>query len=131
MLKFHFMLSRETWWIWLFWILAARCIHCEGEKESRESTQKAFYAKYVVMVHLSQSVKLFLNFHDLYFCIFIHLKTIISSAPFYPFLFILFRLLSYSSEDTVKGRKLGKNIFGWRWKWNWITRLKMRWTIEI
>lgn len=43
-------------------------IHCEGEKESRESTQKAFYAKYVhIMVHLSQSVKLFLNFHDLYF----------------------------------------------------------------
>lgn len=39
------------------------------KKESRESTQKAFYAKYVVMVHLSQSVKLFLNFHDLYFYI--------------------------------------------------------------
>ena len=43
---------------------------CSGKKkESRESTQKAVYAKYVVMVHLSQSVKLFLNFHDLYFYI--------------------------------------------------------------
>lgn len=32
---------------------------------------EGFYAKYVriVMVHLSQSVKLFLNFHDLYFYI--------------------------------------------------------------
>lgn len=62
------------------------------ERVPRVAAQKAFYAKYVVMVHLSQSVELFLNFHDLYFYI---LKTI------HFCLYFIFLTYSYSSRNTV------------------------------
>lgn len=78
----------ETWWIWLFWLFCGALGEGrEGErKESREVYTEGLLCQicsYGAFIPIGKTVFKFSRF------VFLYLKTIISFAPFYPFLFIL------------------------------------------
>lgn len=120
--------SGPSWWIWFCLVLAVgwskdhamdEGAHRNDErKESQESTtlstQKAFLCQicsYGAFIPIGKTVFKFSRF------VFLYLKTIISSAPFYPFLFILFpsdlKLFFQTLQWTfVRSRKIPEKFFG-------------------
>lgn len=72
MLKFRFV--PETWWIWLFWLFGGARRERRGHIDGKESPVSVYTEGLLCQICsygciYPQSVKLFLNFHDLYFYI--------------------------------------------------------------
>lgn len=101
-------LCPKTWWIWLFvrlfWRRESSALGGERDGESREVYTESLLCQicsYGAFIPIGKTVFKFSRF------VFLYLKTIISFAPFYPFLFKLFfsyLVILQCPVGTVEGR---------------------------